>query len=253
MPIARIALLCAALLLGGCAATSGIKNPQDPLESMNRSIYQFNDAVDRNVTKPVAQGYQAVVPAPARSMVSNFFSNLGDVVVTLNDLLQLKFQQATLDFGRVLINSTVGVLGLVDAAKASGYEKHYEDFGQTLGYWGVGSGPYLMLPLLGPSSVRDGIGLYADSISNPAGLYRNVPVRNQSYIAKAISIRSNLLDSEGIIESAQVDRYSFLRDAYLQHRQSLVYDGHPPRPKYDEDEEDDSPPAPSTPAQPKAD
>jgi phospholipid-binding lipoprotein MlaA len=236
-PLSRISLLLAVLALSGCAATSGVKTPQDPFESMNRSIYKFNDALDRAVLKPVAKGYEVVVPKVGRTMVSNFFSHLDDVVVTVNDVLQLKLRQAVSDFGRVFINTTIGVLGLIDAASATGYEKHNEDFGQTLGYWGIGTGPFLMLPLLGPSNFRDGIGLYIDSVYSPVGFYKNVRVRNQSYILKGISIRAGLLDSENILDTAQVDPYAFLRDAYLQRRQSLVYDGHPPRPKYYEEDE----------------
>jgi phospholipid-binding lipoprotein MlaA len=236
MSIFRLHLLLAILLLSGCA-TGPNANPQDPFEPMNRDIYKFNDALDRAVVKPVAKGYRAVVPAPGRTLVTNFFSNLDDVLVTLNDILQLKFRHAVSDFGRVLINSTVGALGLADAATAVGLEKHDEDFGQTLGYWGIGSGPYLMLPILGPSTVRDGIGLYVDSFPSMITQTRPIHLRNQAIIAKGISNRSNLLEQEKLFDTAIIDRYSFLRDAYLQHRQSLVYDGNPPRPKYYEDDE----------------
>ena len=231
------------LLLSGCAATSGVHNPQDPFEPLNRSIYKFNDALDKAVVKPVAQGYQAVMPAPGRTMVNNFFSNLDDVVVTLNDVLQLKLGQAVSDFGRILINSTLGALGLADAASATGFAKHHEDFGQTLGYWGIGNGPYLMLPILGPSTVRDGIGLYADGVTSPATYTRPVITRNEIYVGDGIRKRTNLLENENLLDTAQIDRYSFLRDSYLQYRRNLVYDGNPPRPKYED--EDDSPPAPT--------
>lgn len=232
--------------MGGCASTSGYHNPKDPFESFNRSVYKFNDALDKAVLKPVAKGYTAVVPAGGRIMVNNFFSNLDDVVVTLNDVLQLKLTRAVADGGRFLINTTFGAFGLADVAGAAGFEKHHEDFGQTLGYWGIESGPYLVLPFFGPSSVRDGIGLYADTITSPANSISPPSSRNQVTIFNGVRVRANLLDSEKLLEEAGLDPYSFLRDAYLSHRQNAVYDGHPPRPKY-EDEEDDTPPPPSQP------
>lgn len=244
MAVIRFLAISALLGLGGCASTSGYHNPQDPLEPLNRSVYAFNDTVDRAVLKPVAKGYKAAVPPAGRIMVNNFFSNLNDVVVTVNDVLQLKLVQAVSDFGRVLINTTVGAFGLADAATKVGFEKHDEDFGQTLGYWGISSGPYLVLPLLGPSSVRDGIGLYMDGKTDPIFLTRPILARNEIIVGNGIRRRANLLEQESLLETATVDRYSFLRDAYLQRRQSLVYDGNPPRPKY-EDEDDDAPPAPA--------
>ncbi len=225
-------------LLSGCA-TSGYHNPQDPLEPLNRGVYKFNDALDKAVLKPVAKGYKAVVPAPGRTMVNNFFSNLNDVLVTANDLLQFKFGQAASDFGRVLINTTVGAFGLADAATATGFPKHDEDFGQTLGYWGISSGPYLVLPFFGPSSVRDGVGLYMDGTQDVVFRARPIAARNEIIVVNGIRKRTNLLEQESILEEAQVDRYSFLRDAYLQHRQSVVYDGNPPRQKYEDEDDDD--------------
>jgi len=230
-------LVC--LGLGGCASPS--HNPKDPFESFNRGAYKFNDALDRAVLKPVAKGYNAVMPAPARRGLSNFFSNLNDVTVTANDVLQFKVKQAASDTGRILVNTTVGILGLIDVATPMGLEKHNEDFGQTLGYWGVGSGPYLMLPFLGPSSVRDSVGLYADTITSQTSRIKHVAVRNEVYLTSFVVKRSNLLDEEKVLDEAAIDRYSFIRDAYLQHRQNLVYDGNPPREKYD-DEDDDSKP-----------
>ncbi len=246
MPNARHVPLLAAIFLSGCASTSGYHNPDDPLEGWNRGVYKFNDTLDRNVVKPVAKGYTTVVPTPARVMVNNFFSNLNDVVVTVNDLLQLKFVQAFSDSGRVLINTTIGAFGLVDAASVAGFPKHDEDFGQTLGYWGIASGPYLVLPVLGPSSVRDGVGVYVDSIPDPIYLTRPVPARYEVIVANGIRKRANLLEAEGLVEAAVLDRYSFIRDYYLSHRENLVYDGNPPRKKhkYEEEEEDDSAPQP---------
>lgn len=241
-----IALL---LLMTGCATTSGYHDPKDPFESFNRSVYKFNDAVDRAVLKPTAKGYVAVVPAGGRNMVNNFFSNLGDVVVTLNDVLQLKFKQAFNDGGRFLINTTVGAFGLADVAAKSGFPKHNEDFGQTLGYWGVKPGPYLVLPFFGPSSVRDAAGFYVDSTVSPTITMKPPTTRNQMVLLNAVRVRANLLANEQVIEAAGLDPYAFMRDAYLSHRRNEVYDGHPPRPKfYDEYEDDnDVPPPPSPP------
>ena len=232
MAVTRLFLLFASLALGGCAATH---NPKDPLEPLNRGIFQFNNAVDKAVLKPVASTYQTVVPELARNMVHNFFSNLDDVVVTLNDLLQLKFAQAASDGSRVLFNTTFGIFGLFNVAE--GLEKHNEDFGQTLGHWGVGSGPYIVLPFLGPSNVRDSAGLYADSETGVIRHVNHIPTRNQVYLNKVVSIRADLLEQEKVLdEAAAIDRYAFIRDAYLQRRQSLVYDGDPPREKIIDDE-----------------
>lgn len=239
MSAIRFSLLLASCVLGGCA--SATHNPKDPFESFNRGMYQFNDAVDKAVAKPVAKAYNAVMPPPGKMMVSNFFSNLDDVIVAINDLLQFKILQAVSDGGRVLVNSTVGLFGLADIATVVGMEKHNEDFGQTLGRWGLASGPYLVLPLLGPSSIRDGVGLYTDS--NISVLNRTTPVdtRNQLIATSFVSKRAGFLVNEKLLDEAVIDRYSFIRDAYLQRRQSLVYDGNPPREKYD-DEEDDAVP-----------
>jgi phospholipid-binding lipoprotein MlaA len=204
-------------------------------------MYQFNDTLDKAVIKPAAKGYNTVVPEPGRMMLSNFFSNLNDVIVAVNDLLQFKVVQAVSDTGRIVVNTTVGLYGLVDVASAVGLKKHNEDFGQTLGYWGIGSGPYLILPLFGPSSVRDGVGLYADSLASPIRKVSNVDTRNEAYVTNLIGKRASLLDQENVLDEAAIDRYAFIRDAYLQHRQSLVYDGNPPREKYDDEEEDGKP------------
>src|SRR3989338_6302756 len=174
------------------------------------------------------------MPLPGQVMVSNFFSNLDDVIVTLNDLLQFKFTQAACDGARFLFNSTFGVFGLIDVAHR--LEKHDEDFGQTLGYWGVGSGPYIVLPILGPSTVRDGAGLYVDSRPSRLRHVDHIRSRNQLYLTKAVNHRAQLLDQEKILDEAALDRYEFIRDAYLLRRRSLVYDGNPPREKYEEEE-----------------
>jgi len=236
MHLMRIPVLLASLFLTGCTSIS--LNPsieqKDPFESFNRSVFAFNDALDRTVIKPVAKGYSAVMPTPAKIMVNNFFSNLDDVVVTANDLLQLKFKQAANDGARVIFNTTFGIFGLINVTDK--LEKHNEDFGQTLGYWGVPSGPYLMLPILGPSSFRDGTGRYVDSFASVISNTQDVPTRNSGWAADGLNTRVNLLEQEKVMDDSIIDRYSFIRDVYLMHRQSLVYDGNPPRQKFDDDE-----------------
>jgi len=233
----RFLLALATIALTGCASAPA-KNPADPFESFNRGVYQFNDVLDRAIAKPVAQGYKAAMPAPGKMMVSNFFSNLDDVVVTMNDLLQFKFTQAASDGARFLINSTFGVFGLINVAHR--LEKHNEDFGQTLGYWGAGSGPYIVLPILGPSTLRDGAGLYVDSRPSKLRRVDHIRSRNQLYVAKAVEHRAKLLDQEKVLDEAALDRYAFIREAYLLRRQSLVYDGDPPHREYEDYEEEES-------------
>ena len=239
MSVVRLSVLLASLALGGCASSQ--HNPKDPFEAFNRSMYQFNDTLDKAVVKPAAKGYHAVVPASGRMMVSNFFSNLDDVIVTINDLLQLKIVRAISDSGRIVVNTTVGLFGLADVASHVGLEKHNEDFGQTLGYWGIGSGPYLVLPLFGPSSIRDGAGLLADSLSGAPRRVEPVDARNQLYATSLLDQRANLLDKEEILDEAVIDRYSFIRDGYIQRRRSLIYDGDPPREKFNDEASGDAP------------
>lgn len=242
MNFTRIIIISAALALTGCATHP--TNPADPLESFNRGAYAFNDTLDKAVVKPVAQGYNKVMPDTGKSMVINFFSNLDDVIVTANDLLQFKFVQAFSDGMRVLVNSTVGVAGLIDVASMN-LDKHNEDFGQTLGYWGVRSGPYLVVPILGSSTFRDTIGDIGDSQISLISNTKHVRTRNQLYLSKGIKRRTQLLDNEGLLDGAVIDRYAFIRDAYLQRRESLVYDGNPPE-DVSEDNADQTP-APETP------
>ena len=247
-------IIITAVALTGCASNRA-NNPADPLEPINRGIYKFNDTVDKAVIKPVARGYKAAIPSVGRIMVSNFFSNLDDIDVTANDLLQFKLVQGFSDGTRFVVNSTLGVFGLIDVASAGGLKKHDEDFGQTMGKWGIGNGPYLVLPILGPSTLRDTIGLYGDGYATPMYQMKNMRARNQAYMLRGINRRSELLDQEKILNEAMIDPYEFMRDAYLLRRKSQVYDGNPPRPKYnyDDDQSDDnSPPSPaaSTPLAP---
>lgn len=233
-----VSKVSAAVLLSfsllGCA-TNGDR--RDPLEPINRGIYKFNDAVDKAVIKPVATGYKEVMPGPVRTAVGNFFSNLDDVLVLLNDLLQFKLELAASDFSRLVWNTTLGIAGLIDVGSKMDLPKHNEDFGQTLGYWGVGNGPYLVLPFLGPSTLRDTVGLVVDSHFDPLWQHDPISERNTAYGLHTIDTRARLLDAEKVLEEAAIDRYIFLRDAYLQRRRGLVYDGNPPREKL-EDEED---------------
>ena len=237
--MARAKRLCAALLLAGtltgCATSGG--NPADPLEPLNRVVFGFNDTADNAVIKPVAKAYRALLPGIVRTGVSNFFSNLEDVWVSVNDVLQGKFQQGVDDFGRFLFNSTFGIAGIFDFASEFGFQKHNEDFGQTLGSWGVGSGAYLVLPFLGPSTIRDGFGLLLDTRADLVFYIDGVPVHNSLYGTRAIGNRANLLDASSVIEEAALDKYAFVRDAWLQRRRNLVYDGNPPREREDPDDE----------------
>lgn len=222
----RIACLAvSAALLAGCATG---KDPRDPFESWNRGVYSFNENLDRAILKPTAEAYRAVLPQFIRSSVSNFFSNLNDVVVALNNLLQGKFTDAYSDLGRVAINSTLGVLGAFDIASEAGIEKHNEDFGQTLGRWGMTEGPFIMLPLFGPSTGRDVIGRVVDYTTDPVTYIDPTRARNQLRIGRAVNQRAELLNASTVLQTAALDPYEFLRDAYLQRRRNLIYDGVPP-------------------------
>jgi phospholipid-binding lipoprotein MlaA len=233
--------LCAALFfagsLAGCATSGG--NPADPFERVNRATFAFNDATDSWVFTPMAKGYRFVLPGFVRTGISNFFSNLDDVWVSVNDVLQGKFQGGLEDITRVVFNTTFGIGGLFDFASPAGLPKHNEDFGQTLGVWGVGSGPYVVIPFLGPSTFRDGFGLIVDYKADLVyWATDSVAVRNSLYLTRALSNRAKLLDATSLLEQAALDRYTFVRDAWLQRRRNLVYDGNPPR---ERDESDDEP------------
>jgi phospholipid-binding lipoprotein MlaA len=239
--VVEVKRLCAALLLAGslagCATSGG--NPADPLEKVNRAVFKFNDGADKIFFTPVAKGYRAVLPGFVRTGISNFFSNLEDVWISVNDVLQGKFQEGSEDLTRVIFNSTFGIGGIFDFASDVGLPKRNEDFGQTLGSWGVGSGPYVVVPFLGPSTFRDGLALFVDYKADL--VYwgtESVAVRNSLYATRAFSNRAKLLDATSILEQAALDRYAFVRDAWLQRRRSLVYDGNPPR---ERDEPDDEP------------
>ena len=223
------ALLLAAL--SGCASIpEGVgTSPQDPWERYNRHMDAFNDGLDRAVIKPAAQAYDAVTPLPVRVLVNNFLGNIGDIWVGVNSLMQGKVGDGASDFGRVLVNSTVGILGFFDVATPLGLQRHNEDFGQTLGVWGVGDGPYVVLPFFGPRTVRDSGGLVADTLADPVGQDDHVRLRNSVTGLRVLETRAEFLPADKVIEQAATDRYAYLRDAYLQRRRSLIYDGRPPR------------------------
>ena len=233
--VALTATACA--VLSGCASPS---NPQDPLEKFNRATFAFNDTVDRVALKPAATAYKNVLPGFVQTGVSNFFGNLSDAWSSVNNLLQGKGQEGASDFMRFALNSTFGIAGLLDIASEAGMQKHNEDFGQTLGVWGIPSGPYLMLPLLGPSTIRDTAALPADIWADPWSYKDPVNVRNIGIGVRAIDQRASILEASNLFEEAALDRYEFIRDGYLQRRQSRVYDGEsgPEKDAPKEDQED---------------
>jgi phospholipid-binding lipoprotein MlaA len=243
------AILLAALALSGCATGNAPK--ADPFEGINRGTFAFNDAVDAAVLKPVAKAYQAVMPEFVRSGVSHVFTNVGEVAGSVNSLLQGKPVEAASSAGRFLVNSTLGILGLFDVATPMGLDRHDEDFGQTLGTWGVGSGPYLVIPLMGPSTVRDATGRGVDSFLGWARRVDHIPTRNSAYAVEVIDVRAHLLGAGQTLEEAALDKYQFLRDAYLQRRLRAVHDGKVSQEKLDKLEEDLEPPRSATP--PKSD
>jgi len=211
--------------LTGCATTN-TADSRDPIEGFNRAIFKFNDGLDKAVLKPVAQGYRDYTPDPLQQGIGNFFGNLADVVTTVNALLQFKFKQGGSDALRVLFNSTLGIFGIFDIATTMGFDKHHEDFGQTLGRWGIGNGPYLMLPVLGPSTLRDSVGLLVDSSAfDPIYQVDHVPSRNTLLLVKGITNRAELLGASNVLEKAALDRYDFLKESYLQKRENDVRDG----------------------------
>lgn len=209
-------------------------DPRDPMEGFNRAVFAFNEGLDTVLIRPVAVGYDTVLPGPVRTGVSNFYNNLDDLFISVNSLLQGKPADAVGDAARFVFNSTFGIVGIFDVASEMGIEKHNEDFGQTLGRWGASTGPYLVLPLYGPRNVRDAAGLAVKIAADPVGNVGHVPTRNTLTAVRLVDDRANLLPADKIIEEAALDKYSYLRDAYLQRRRSLVFDGRPPREPEDE-------------------
>lgn len=223
-----IALLLSTLLTG-CATLDGPENPDDPLERYNRAMYEFNDTIDIYLMKPVAKGYQFITPDIVDRGVTNIFNNLDDLLVMFNNLLQLKIGDAVSDSARIVFNSTFGLLGFFDVATQFGLTKHNEDLGQTLGYWGTDSGPYLVLPIFGPSSIRDGASFAVElSELDVINDDMNISHRLSTSVLNFTDKRADLLQATNIIDETAPDPYSFIRDAWIQRRQNLVYDGNPP-------------------------
>ncbi|MDB5799107.1 MAG: vacJ like lipofamily protein [Rhodocyclales bacterium] len=233
--VSLLKLIGLLLLVGSLAGCATGSNPKDPWEGVNRKVFVFNEKLDAWVLKPVAQGYDAAAPLPVRAGVSNVFSNVEDVWIAVNNLLQGKPVAAASDLGRFAINSSLGIFGVFDVATELGLEKHEEDFGQTLGVWGVGDGPYVMLPFFGPRTLRDTGGFVVDAFAGPLGYIEAIPTRNITRGLKVVSDRADLLSAENALNDAALDRYSYLRDFYLSRRKSLIRDGRRVR-----DEEDSS-------------
>jgi phospholipid-binding lipoprotein MlaA len=238
----RLGISAFLMLAVGCTSSpSRISEPRDPLEPFNRAVFRFNTDFDNAFLKPAAKGYRAITPDPVERGVTNFFGNLADVTSAINNVLQFKMSRAGSDVGRLFINSTVGVLGFVDVATNVGLPSYKEDFGQTLGYWGLDSGAFVMLPFLGPSSMRDAFGEVGDIFTDP--LFNLDPVfsiqEDQVYWGlvglRAIDRRANFLTTSAILEDAAIDPYVMLRDAYLQRRHYRVHDGNPPVVEGEED------------------
>jgi phospholipid-binding lipoprotein MlaA len=221
--LAAVALLS----LQGCASVKSA-DARDPWESMNRSVYNFNDAVDTLAIKPVTQIYVNVVPSFVRTGLHNVVSNLGDVWSMANSAMQLKGQHAAESFMRVTVNTVFGLGGLLDIATEMRLERHKEDFGQTLGHWGVKPGPYVVLPILGPSTLRDGLTLPVDYQGDATRQFSDQATRNSLTAVRIVDVRASLLKTVDTVKEASLDPYSFVRDAYLQKRENDVHDGNPP-------------------------
>jgi phospholipid-binding lipoprotein MlaA len=239
----RWGTVAALLALQACAAVPN-KDPRDPMEPWNRSVFEFNDTVDRAVVKPVAKVYARVMPNWMRTGINNFFTNLDDVWSLVNNALQLRGADTADSFGRVIVNTTMGLGGLLDVAGEMGMERHSANFGLTLGRWGVGPGPFVVLPLWGSSTLRDTLALPLDIKGNLVNSISDVPTRDVVTVLGVIDTRATYLKAGDVVDGAALDKYSFTRDAFLQRRRNQVYDGNPP----DEDVNMDAEPAPAAPA-----
>jgi phospholipid-binding lipoprotein MlaA len=224
---ALLASMGVLLALQGCATVKSA-DARDPWEPMNRSVFEFNQVVDKVAIKPVAQAYVQVVPGLVRTGVGNFLGNLSDVWTFANSAMQLKVQAAAESLMRVTVNTVFGLGGVLDVATEMRLEKHKEDFGQTLGHWGVKPGPYIMLPLLGPSTLRDTIALPLDMKGDASQQFSDAATRNALTVTRVVDLRSRLLQTVDVVMAASLDPYSFVRDGYLQKRQNDIYDGNPP-------------------------
>jgi len=232
---AVVGRVCGRWLVGGILSLGLVgtvmaeDNPRDPYEGFNRSMFAVNEAVDKAVFKPIGQGYDKAVPLPVKASVGNFFGNASDLWIGANGALQGKFGDAGVDISRLLINSTIGIFGLFDVASELGLEKHEEDFGQTLAVWGVGDGGFVFWPIIGPRTVRDTAGWGVDYFVDPVGYTRAIPVRNSLVALRFVDIRASLLPADKVVEEAALDKYAYVRDAYLQRRRNQIFDGRPPR------------------------
>lgn len=235
--IKAFSVSCVIFTLTGCATMTG----KDPFETFNRSMYALNNDLDRALLKPLAETYKVITPEPVNKGVTSFFNNIDDVLVVVNDLLQFKFKQAGADTSRLFINTTIGVLGVIDVAKDFNLPKRYEDFGQTLGWWGFKPGPYLVLPFLGPSSFRDALGRPVDSLADPRVYFRDEKYKNMFWAStglQLVDMRADLMELEQVLDTSSIDNYSAIRDAYIQRREYLVYDGNPPTTNREQIDED---------------
>ena len=245
-------LVCAGLLLAGCATAPGA-NPRDPWEPMNRGVFEFNEAfaaqacavtkdlgLDEVAFKPVAVAYKAVTPRLVRAGVTNFFNNLGDGWSLFNNILQGKLRASVETYFRITVNTILGIGGVFDIASEIGVEPRTEDFGQTLGLWGLPTGPYLVLPFFGPSNVRDALATPADTFGYPVTLVKPVALRNSLAALNAVDKRANYLRAGEMLDESALDKYVFSRDVFLQKRRNDIYDGSPP-PEDEEPQEPDKP------------
>ncbi|MEY4727448.1 MAG: hypothetical protein RLZ36_2075 [Pseudomonadota bacterium] len=222
-----VALAAVAAMGTGCASGPNA-NPKDPLEPMNRSISRFNDSLDENVLKPAATTYKDATPELLQKGVRNVFNNLSDIWSTVNNGLQLKGRDTAESLMRSVVNTVFGIYGIFDVATEIGLERHPEDFGQTLGAWGVPDGPYVVLPLFGPSTLRDTAGMPVDTSADYVRNLDHIPTRNSTMTVRVVAKRADLLGASGLLSEAAIDKYSFTRDAYLQYRRNQIYDGNPP-------------------------
>lgn len=227
-------MLAAGLLLSMACVAGAEDNPRDPYESINRKMFAVNEIMDGYLVRPAAVAYDAATPLPVKAGVGNFFGNIGDFWGGVNNALQGKFTDAGSDLGRLVINMTLGIFGLFDVASEMGFEKHDEDFGQTLAVWGVGEGPYFFWPVIGPRSLRDTAGWAADIYVDPVAGVEHAANRNSLMALRFVDIRSSLLPADKVVDEASLDKYAYLRDAYFQRRRNQIFDGRPPRTADDE-------------------
>jgi phospholipid-binding lipoprotein MlaA len=246
------ALCLSLLLLSGCATTRSVDGTDDPLEPLNRRIYKFNDTIDKAVLKPVADFYVRVTPEPVRNSVSHFFDNVAYPNVILNDFLQGKLAHGLDDIGRFTVNSTMGIAGLFDVASKMGMKPHDEDFGQTLGSWGAPAGAYLVLPFLGPNTVRDSPDLVVSTVTNALYYVPTAAVTIPLSVLGVIDMRARASSAIRFVNEAALDPYVFTREAYLQRRIFLIYDGHPPAQYFEEDVGDETAPSKAAKSKPGA-